>query len=95
MFTISTVGHKASSEEAFLITIMKLATGRTNTSLMEVFGIITDTFISRVYKYTLVVLDNMADGVLHGNCLQHWVHLFPEFAKAINNKLHTVWQIVV
>ncbi len=47
-FTILTVGHKASSEEAFIITITKLATGRTNTSLMEVFGIVTDTFISRV-----------------------------------------------
>ncbi len=73
-FTISTIGHKASSEEAFIITIVKLATGRTNTSLMEVFGVITDTFISRVYKYTLEILDNKADGILHGNCLQRWVH---------------------
>ncbi len=88
MFTISTVGHKVSSEEAFIITITKLDTGRTNTSLMEVFGIVTDTFISRVYKYTLEVLNNKAEGILHGNCLQHWVHLFPEFAEAIKNKLN-------
>ncbi len=87
-FTISTVGHKASSEEAFIITVTKLATGRTNTSLMEVFGVITDTFISRVYKKTIEVLDNKADGVLHGNCLHRWVHLFPEFAEAIKNKLN-------
>jgi hypothetical protein len=52
-FNISTVGQKASSEEAFIITATKLATGRANTSLMEVFGIVTDTFISRVFKYTL------------------------------------------
>jgi hypothetical protein len=52
-FTISTVGHKASSEEAFIITVTKLVTGRTNTSLMEVFGVVTDTFISRVYKKQL------------------------------------------
>ncbi len=47
-FTISTVGHKASSEEAFIITVTKLATGRTNTSLMEVFGLLTalGTFVS-------------------------------------------------
>jgi hypothetical protein len=82
-FTISTIGHKASSEEAFIITITKLATGRTNTSLMEVFGVIADTFISKVYKYTLEVLDNKADGILHSNGLQHWVHLFPKFAEAI------------
>jgi hypothetical protein len=31
-FTISTVGHKASSEEAFIIAVTKLATSRTNTS---------------------------------------------------------------
>jgi hypothetical protein len=37
----------ASSEEAFIICITKLATGRTNTSLMEVFGVIMNAFISR------------------------------------------------
>jgi hypothetical protein len=73
MFTISTISHKASSEEAFIITVTKLATGRTNTSLMEIFGIVTDTFISRVYIKTIEVLDNKADRVLHGNCLQSWV----------------------
>jgi hypothetical protein len=50
MFSISPKGHKASSEEAFIITITKLATSRSSTSLMEVFGATTDTFISRVYK---------------------------------------------
>ncbi len=55
---------------------------------MEVFSIVTNNFISRVYKYTLEVLNNKADGVLHGNCIQHWVHLFPELAEAIKNKLN-------
>jgi hypothetical protein len=41
--TISTRGHKASSEEAFIITLTKLATGSTSTSLVEVFGATTDT----------------------------------------------------
>jgi hypothetical protein len=55
---------------------------------MEVFGGITDTFISRVFKKTIEVLGNKAVGVLHGNCLQCWVHLFPEFVEAIKNKLN-------
>jgi hypothetical protein len=47
-FVISTKGHKASSEEAFILTLTKLAAGSSNTSLMEVFGVSMDTFISRV-----------------------------------------------
>jgi len=85
---ISTRGHKASSEEAFIITLTKLATGSTSTSLVEVFGATTDTFISRVYSTTIALLDNKADGLLHGNCLQHWVPLFGEFAEAIRHKLN-------
>jgi hypothetical protein len=77
---ISTRGHKASSEEAFIITLTKLATGSTNISLVEVFGATTDKFISRVFKTTIELLDNKADGLLHGNCLQRWVPLFGEFA---------------
>jgi hypothetical protein len=80
---ISTRGHKASSEEAFIITFTKLATGSTNTSLVEVFGATMDTFISRVFKSIIELLDNKAEGILHGNCLQHWVPLFGEFAEAI------------
>jgi hypothetical protein len=42
MFSIFSKGQKASSEEAFIITIVKLATGRCSTSLMEDFGATTD-----------------------------------------------------
>jgi hypothetical protein len=84
----STKGHKASSEEAFIITITKLATGRSNTSLMEVFGVTADTFISIVFKTTIQLLENKCDGILHGNCLQRWVHLFPRFAEVIKEKLN-------
>jgi hypothetical protein len=66
---ISTRGHKASSEEAFIITLTKLATGSTNTSLVEVFGATMDTFISRVFKSTIELLDNKGEGILHENCL--------------------------
>ncbi len=64
---ISTRGHKASFEEAFIITLTKLATVSTSTSLVEVFGATTDTFISRVYATTISLLDNKADRLLHGN----------------------------
>jgi hypothetical protein len=57
---ISTRGHKASSEEAFIITLTKLATGSINTSLVEVFGATMDTFISTVFKSTIELLDNKA-----------------------------------
>jgi hypothetical protein len=85
---ISTRGHKASSEEAFIITLTKLATCSTSKSLVEVYGATTDTFISRVFKKNIELLNNNADGVLHGNGLQHWVHLFPEFAETIRWKLN-------
>jgi hypothetical protein len=46
-FTISTRGHLASWEEAFIITITKqTATGRTSTSLTKVFTATMGTFIS-------------------------------------------------
>jgi hypothetical protein len=85
--TISTRGQKDSSED-FIITLTKFATGRTSTSLVEVFGATANTFISRVCKTTVELFNNKADGVLHGNCLKHWVHLFPQFAEAIRNKLN-------
>jgi len=78
-FTFSQQGYKASSEEAFIITLTKIALGKTNVDLTEVFGATMDTFIGRVYSFFLEVLNNKADGILHGNCLQHWAHLFPEF----------------
>jgi hypothetical protein len=86
--TISTRRHKASSEEAFIITLTKPATGSTSTSLVKVFGATTDTFISRVYTKTIKLLNNKANGVLHGNCLLHWAHLFPDFVEAIRHKLN-------
>jgi hypothetical protein len=85
---ISTRGHKASSEEAFIITLTKLATCSTNTSLVEIFGATTETFISRVFIKTVELLDNKAEGILHSNCLQCWVPLFAEFAEVIRRKLN-------
>jgi hypothetical protein len=87
-FIISQRGHKASSEEAFIITLTKIASSKTNVDLTEVFGATTDTFIGRVYSFFLEVLDNKADGIIHVNCLQRWIHLFPAFSDVIKNKLN-------
>jgi len=87
-FIISQRGHKASSEEAFIITLTKIASGKTNVDLTELFGATTDTFIGRVYSFFLKVLDKKADGIIHGNCLQRWVHIFPAFSDVIKNKLN-------
>ncbi|MFN9982942.1 MAG: hypothetical protein ACK53Y_23640 [bacterium] len=55
---ISTRWHKASSEEAFIIALTKLAASSTNTRFVKIFGATTDTFISRVYQNTISSLDN-------------------------------------
>ncbi len=49
------------------------------------------TPLSPESKTTIQLLDNKADGVLHSNCLQRWVHLFPRFAEVIKEKLNK-WQ---
>jgi hypothetical protein len=55
---------------------------------MVIFGVTMDTFISRVYKTTLELLNNKADGVLPRYFLQCWVHLFPQFAEVIKEKVN-------
>jgi hypothetical protein len=87
-FIISQRGHKTSSEEAFITTLTKIASGKTNVDLTEMFDATTDTFIGRVYSFFLEVLNNKADGIIHGNCLQHLVHLFSAFSDVIKNKLN-------
>ncbi len=87
-FIISQRGHKASSEEVFIITLTKIASGKTNVDLTELFGATTGTFIGRVYSIFLEALENKADGIIYGNFLQRWVHLFPAFFDVIKNKLN-------
>jgi hypothetical protein len=62
---------------------------------MEVFGATTDTFKSWVCKITVELLNNKADGVLHSNCLECWVHMFPQFAEAIRNKLNWLQYVIL
>jgi hypothetical protein len=90
MFTLSENSHFASSEEAFIITLTKLATGDSNVVLADCFGCSGDGMVSLIYRYTIGELDNKARGLLHGDagCLRRWLHLFPDFSEMIRSKLN-------
>jgi hypothetical protein len=49
MFTVSTKGNLASSEEAFILTMVKLATGKTNADLVYLFGFCSIPIVSMIY----------------------------------------------
>ena len=76
----------ASSEESFIITVTKLATGKTNVALEESFGMNFQK-ISKIYRYTIGLLDQKCNGILWGNSLLRWVDQFQGFSDAIANKL--------
>jgi hypothetical protein len=77
--------HKASSEEAFILTITKVATGHSNVALADLFGFSGDGMVSLIYQYLIGVLDNKARGLLQDgvSCLQRWAPLFPDFAEIL------------
>jgi hypothetical protein len=82
---IGKVHHKASSEEAFILTVTKTATGHSNVALADLFGFSGDGMVSLIYQFLIGVLDNKARGLLHDGvgCLRRWVPLFPDFAEII------------
>jgi hypothetical protein len=49
-FTLSDRGHYASSEEAFILTMVKLATGDSNVELADYFGFSGDGMVSLIYS---------------------------------------------
>ena len=81
--------HRVSSEEAFIATVVKLATGLTNVSLRDLFGRNDDGLISRMTNHTINWLDEKCQPLLCDNSLARWVHLFPDFADAIAAKLNS------
>jgi hypothetical protein len=90
VFALTNRGHYASSKEAFIITLKKLATGHSNVMLAEIFRFSGDGMVSLIYQYLIGVLNNKARRLLHDGvgCLQRWVPHFPEFAKIIKRKLN-------
>jgi len=90
VFALTNRGHYASSEEAFSITLTKLATGHSNVVLADLFGFLGDGMVSLIYHFLIGVLNNTARGVLYNGvcCLQRWAHLFPDFVEIIKRKLN-------
>jgi hypothetical protein len=64
---VSNKGNIASLEEAFIITLTKIVTGKTNTDLCDMFSEPKDTIISMIYHKMILLLDGKADGISHGN----------------------------
>ena len=81
--------RRVSSEEAFILALVKLATGQTNVDLRDVFGEPSDERIGYIFRHTIHVLDEKCNGILYGNSIERWAHLFETFAEAIANKLNT------
>jgi hypothetical protein len=90
MFVLLERRHYASSEEAFFIMLMKMATGDSNAVLVDCFGFSGDRMVSLIYRYTIGELDKKNHGLLHdgAGCLGCWANLFPEYAEIIRHKLN-------
>ena len=48
VFALTNRGHKASSKEAFAVTLTKLATGHNNVVLVDIFGFSGDGMVSLI-----------------------------------------------
>ncbi len=76
-----------SSEEAFIITLVKFATESTNLGLQDLFGERNDQRISNIYNHTIRWLDSKAQGLFQQPCLEQWKENFTTFAGVIECKL--------
>ncbi len=78
MLTVSARGNVGSSEEAFVVTMVKLAKGFCNVELADLFGFWSNVYFSMIFHFIIELLDNKAHGLLHDGavCLQHRAHLF-------------------
>ncbi len=85
---ISNKGNIASSEKAFIITLTKTATKKTNMDLCNIFSAPNNSIISMIYRKMILLLDDKANGISHRNCLHRWSHVFQDFSEAIRNKLN-------
>jgi hypothetical protein len=78
----------SSSEEGFIITMVKLAMGFCNTTLCYYFGEPCHQPIADIYRHIIALLDDKAHGILHGVDVMHqWVEHFPTFSSTIKRNL--------
>jgi hypothetical protein len=76
------------SEEGFIIMVVKIATGFSNTKLCDLFGGPNHQQINDIYCFNVALLDSTAEGFLHGETsLEQCVHHFVHFAGMIEQKL--------
>jgi hypothetical protein len=77
-----------SSEEGFIVMMVKLATGFAKTKLCHMFGELRGQRISDIYRFTIGLLDVKAESFVHGpDCMEQLVEYFPDFAAMIERKL--------
>jgi hypothetical protein len=77
-----------SSEYAFIVMCVKLATGMTTVKLATEFGEFNHQCVSEMYRMMISMIDSKAEGILHGpNTMVRWVASFPDFASRIERKL--------
>jgi hypothetical protein len=82
-------GHvHCSSEYAFIVMCVKLATEMTTIKLATEFGEFNHQHVSEMYRMMISMIDSKAEGILHGpNTMECWVASFPDFANRIERKL--------
>jgi len=79
---------QCSSEYAFIVMCVKLATGITTVTLSTEFGEFNDQCVSEMYHMMISMVDSKAEGILHGpTTMGRWVASFPDFASRIEWKL--------
>jgi hypothetical protein len=86
-FVICNGKYHCSSEEAFISTLVKLATGATNLGLQDLLGEKNDQQISDIYNHTIWWLASKAAGLFQPPCLEQWKDNFPFFSGVIERKL--------
>jgi len=82
-------GHAhCSSEYAFIVMCVKLATGMTTIKPAKEFGKFNHQCVSKMYCTMISMIDSKAEGILHGpTTMGCWVASFPDFASRIEQKL--------
>jgi hypothetical protein len=79
---------ESSSEYAFIVMMVKLATGMTTVKLAKEFGEFNFQRISEMFRTMITVVDSKAERFLHGpNAVDRWVPYFREFSETIERKL--------
>lgn len=81
--------NQVSSEEALIITCVKVFTGFTFVHLADTLGEPTDSHLSLIYRHTMEAIDTRSDETSHGNSMEREAPHFQRYADAIRAKLES------